>query len=107
MQLISKNKTTLGNTFNFKDSISKDPTSGVACNLQCGLSNEYYYGKYMRYFNLTIGEPGLYYHLPKSKLSLKIAPNAIINYFETITCPMIMIMVSWYLVIRTEREHAN
>ena len=51
-----KNKTRLGNSFHFKDRISKDLTSGVVYKFQCGLCNESYYGDCVRHLNVRIGE---------------------------------------------------
>ena len=45
LQIVFKNKTRLGNNFHFKDQISKYLTSAVVYELQCGLWNEFCYGK--------------------------------------------------------------
>ena len=39
LQIVSKNKTRLGNNFHLKDRIIKGLTSGVAYKFQCGLCN--------------------------------------------------------------------
>ena len=39
LQIVSKNKTRLGNNFHLKDRIIKGLTSGVVCKFQCGLCN--------------------------------------------------------------------
>ena len=56
LQIVFKNKTTLGNKFHFKDQIPKDLTSVVLYKFQCGLCSESYYGEYMRHLNIRIGE---------------------------------------------------
>ena len=66
LQIVFKNKTTLGNNFHFKDQIPKDLTSGVVYKFQCGLCNESYYGECMRHLNVRIGE-----HIGISPLSRK------------------------------------
>ena len=48
-----KNKTRLGNNFNFNDQIPKGLTSGLVYKFQCGLCNESYYGEHL---NVKIGE---------------------------------------------------
>ena len=57
-------KSRLGNSFHFKDRISKDLTSGVVYKFQCGLCNESYYGERVRHLNVRTGE-----HIAKSQLS--------------------------------------
>ena len=56
LQIVFKNKTTLGNNFHFKDQIPKDLFSCVVYKFQCGLCNEFYYGECMRHLNFRIGE---------------------------------------------------
>ena len=54
LQIVFKNKTRIGNNFNFKDQIHKDLTSSVVYKFQCG--SESYYGEFMRHLNVRIGE---------------------------------------------------
>ena len=63
-----KNKTRLGNNFQFKDQIAKDLTSGVVYKFQCGLCNESYHGKCVRHLNVTIGEHIGTLPLPKKEV---------------------------------------
>ena len=46
----------LSNSFQFKDPISKDLTSGVDCKFQCGLCDESYYGESIRHLDIRSGE---------------------------------------------------
>ena len=52
LQLVFKNKTRLGNNFQFKDQISKDLTSGVVYKFRYGLCDESYYGESVRHLNV-------------------------------------------------------
>ena len=71
MQTEFKNKTRLGNNFNFKDQIPKDLTSGAVYKFQVGLCNESCYGECMRHLNFRIGE-----HIGTSPLIRKqVKPN--------------------------------
>ena len=56
LQIVSNNKSRLGNDFHFKDWIPSDLTSGVVCKFQCGLCNDSYYGECVRHLNVRIGE---------------------------------------------------
>ena len=56
LQIVSKNKTRLGNNFHFKERIPKDLTSGAVHKFQCGLCNESCYGEYVRHVNVRIAE---------------------------------------------------
>ena len=56
LQIAFKNKTRLGNNFQFKDQIPKDLTSGVVYKSKCWLCNEFYYGECVRHWNVRIGE---------------------------------------------------
>ena len=57
LQIVFKNKISLGNNFHFKDGIPKDFTSGVVYKFQCRLCNESYYGECVRHLNVRTGEP--------------------------------------------------
>ena len=56
LQVVFESKTRLGNTYQFKDQIPKNLTSGVVYKFQCGLCNECYYGECVRHLNVRIGE---------------------------------------------------
>ena len=56
LQIVFKNKSTLGNKFYFKDQIPKDLISGVVYKFQCGLYNESYFGECVRHLHVRIGE---------------------------------------------------
>ena len=78
------NKTRLGNSFHFKDRISKDLTSGVVNNFHGGSRNESYYGEGVGQLNLRIVE-----HIgisPLTKKQVKPKNSAVSNlyYFSTI-----------------------
>ena len=88
------NKTRLGNSFHFKDRISKDLTSGVVNNFHCGSRNESYYGEGVGQLNLRIGE-----HIgisPLTKKQVKPKNSAVSNhyYFSTIQ-HLMTILVFW------------
>ena len=61
-----KNKTRLGNNFQFKDQIPKNLTFGVVYKFQRGLCNESYYDECVRQVNVRIGE-----HIGTSPLTRK------------------------------------
>ena len=54
----------------FKDRLPKELTSGVVYKFQCGLCNEYYYGKCVRHLNTRIGEHIKISPLTKKKVKL-------------------------------------
>ena len=56
LQFVFKSQNKLAKAFNFKDRIPKELTYGVIYKFQCGLCNESYYGKCVRYLNVRIGE---------------------------------------------------
>ena len=56
LQILFKSQNKLAKAFHFKDRIPKELTSGVVYKFQCGLCNESYYGRCVRYLNARIGE---------------------------------------------------
>ena len=66
LQIVLKNKTRLGNNFQFKDQIPKNLTFGVVYKFQRGLCNESYYDECVRQVNVRIGE-----HIGTSPLTRK------------------------------------
>ena len=82
------NKTRLGNSFHFKDRISKDLTSGVVNNFHCGSRNESYYGEGVGQSNLRIDE-----HIgisPLTKKQVKPKNSAVSNHYYFSTIPHLM-----------------
>ena len=55
LQIMLKNKITLGNNFHLKNRMPKDLTSCVVYKFHCGLCNESYYGECVRHMNVRIG----------------------------------------------------
>lgn len=56
MQIVFKNKTTLGNNVHFKDRIPKNLTFGVVYKFQCENSSESPNGEWVRKLNVRTGE---------------------------------------------------
>ena len=56
MQIVFKNKTTLGNNVHFKDRIPKNLTFGVVYKFQCENSSESSNGEWVRKLNVRTGE---------------------------------------------------
>ena len=73
LKILFKSKTRLGNNFHFELQIANDLTSGVVYKFQCGLFNEFYYGKCVRHLNVRIGEHVGISPLTKKKFSLRTA----------------------------------
>ena len=48
LQIVFKNKTSLGHDFHLKNWFSQDLTTGVIYKFQCGLYNEYCFGECVR-----------------------------------------------------------
>ena len=74
LQIVFKNKTRLGNNFNFNDQIPKGLTSGLVYKFQCRLYNEFYYGEYMRHLNVRIREHISISPLTRKQVKLRTAP---------------------------------
>ena len=53
MQIVLKSQNKLAKAFRFKDCIPKELTSSVVYKFQCGICNEFYYGKCVRHLNDT------------------------------------------------------
>ena len=66
LQIVFKNQNKLAKAFRFKDRIPKELTSGVSYKFQCGLCNKSYYGEFVRYLTVRIGE-----HIEISPLTRK------------------------------------
>ena len=56
LQIVFKSQNKLAKAFHFKDRIPKELTSGAVYKFQCGLCNKSYYGEFVTYFNVRIGE---------------------------------------------------
>ena len=71
LQIVFKSQNKLANVFCFKDRIPKELTSGVVYKFQCGLCNEFYYGKCVSHLNVRIGEHIRISPLTKKKVKPK------------------------------------
>ena len=71
LQIVFKSQNKLAKAFRFKDRIPKELTSGVVYKFQCGLCNEFYYGKCVSHLNVRIGEHIRISPLTKKKVKPK------------------------------------
>ena len=56
LEIACKSHTNISNSLWFKDPIPKGLMPGVVYKFQCGLCNEFYYGKSIRYLDIRSGE---------------------------------------------------